>query len=103
MAVDKSFLTGSTTMLILKLLDEGDMYGYQMIDELGKKSNNVFELKAGTLPADPYPQGYGSVLTRPLIVEGRRYYCITKTGHRHLQDKKRNGRLYRCGKQYFGV
>ena len=47
--VDKSLLTGSTTMLILKLLDETNMYGYQMIEELRKKSNNTFELKAGTL------------------------------------------------------
>jgi PadR family transcriptional regulator PadR len=25
------------------------MYGYQMIEELNRKSKNVFELKAGTL------------------------------------------------------
>jgi transcriptional regulator, PadR family len=49
MAIDKSLLTGSTTMLILRLLEEADMYGYQMIEELSKKSNNVFALKAGTL------------------------------------------------------
>ena len=34
MAIDKSLLTGSTSMLILKLLDGTDMYGYQMIEEL---------------------------------------------------------------------
>jgi len=45
MAIDKSLLTGSTTMLILRLLEEADMYGYQMIEELSKKSNNVFALK----------------------------------------------------------
>ncbi len=49
MAIDKSLLTGSTTMLILKLLEEADMYGYQMIEELTQKSKNVFALKAGTL------------------------------------------------------
>ena len=31
MTVDKSLLAGSTTMLVLKLLDGQDMYGYQMI------------------------------------------------------------------------
>ena len=36
-------------MLILKLLSEKDMYGYEMIDTLRQKSQNVFELKAGTL------------------------------------------------------
>ena len=44
MAIDKSLLTGSMTMLILKLLSEKDMYGYEMIDTLRKKSQNVFEL-----------------------------------------------------------
>ena len=28
MSIDKSLLTGSTTVLILKLLEEKDMYGY---------------------------------------------------------------------------
>ena len=49
MAVDKSLVSGSTTMLVLKLLEEKDMYGYEMIDTLSKRSDNVFELKVGTL------------------------------------------------------
>ena len=47
MAVDKSLMSGSMTMLLLRLLAEKDMYGYEMIDTLRKKSCNVFELKAG--------------------------------------------------------
>ena len=49
MAVDKSLMSGSMTMLLLRLLAEKDMYGYEMIDTLRKKSCNVFELKAGIL------------------------------------------------------
>ena len=49
MAIDKSLVSGSTSMLILRLLEEKDMYGYEMIEELRRKSENVFELKAGTL------------------------------------------------------
>ena len=49
MSIDKSLLTGSTTVLILKLLEEKDMYGYEMISNLAKKSNHTFDLKAGTL------------------------------------------------------
>lgn len=48
MAIDKSLMSGSMTMLVLRLLAEKDMYGYEMIDTLRKKSCNVFELKAGT-------------------------------------------------------
>ena len=49
MAVDKSLISGSMTMLLLKLLEEKDLYGYEMIETLRERSENVFELKAGTL------------------------------------------------------
>ena len=49
MAIDKSLVSGSTSMLILRLLEEKDMYGYEMIDALEKRSNHIFEFKAGSL------------------------------------------------------
>ena len=45
--LNKSLIQGSLSMLILRLLDEKDMYGYEMIETLRKRSENVFELKAG--------------------------------------------------------
>ncbi len=97
MALDKSLLTGSTTMLILKLLEEKDMYGYQMIEELGKKSNNVFELKAGTL----YPLLHQ--LEEKKMVESyereerakkRRYYSLTQEGKKFLGSKRKEWQEY---------
>ncbi|MDE6202381.1 MAG: PadR family transcriptional regulator, partial [Lachnospiraceae bacterium] len=49
MAVDRMLVSGSMGMLLLKLLAEKDMYGYEMIETLRHRSQNVFELKAGTL------------------------------------------------------
>lgn len=49
MALDKTLLAGSSATLVLKLLDGRDMYGYQIIEELACRSNNVFQMKAGTL------------------------------------------------------
>lgn len=90
MAVDKSLLTGSMTMLILKLLSEKDMYGYEMIDTLRKKSQNVFELKAGTL----YPLLHGleekgmlKVYEQEYLGKIRKYYSITKEGKKLLKSK----------------
>ncbi len=90
MAVDKSLLTGSMTMLILKLLSEKDMYGYEMIDTLRKKSQNVFELKAGTL----YPLLHGleekgmlKVYEQEFLGKTRKYYSITKEGKKLLKSK----------------
>lgn len=94
--VSKSLVTGSTTMLILKLLEQKDMYGYQMIEELNKKSNNIFCLKAGTL----YPLLHS--LEQKAIVKAyednsprqRRYYSITKKGIKLLKDKENEWKEY---------
>lgn len=90
MPIDKSLTSGSMTMLILKLLSEKDMYGYEMIDTLRKRSQNVFELKAGTL----YPllhgleeKGMVNVYEKEYTGKVRKYYSLTKQG-RELLDKK---------------
>ena len=98
MPIDKSLITGSTTMLILKLLEESDMYGYQMIEELNRKSKNVFELKAGTL----YPllhtlEQKGLVTSYEKTADNarvRKYYSITKKGRKFLRDKKEEWKTF---------
>ena len=49
MAVSRNLVSGNTTMLLLQMLSQKDMYGYEMIETLSERSNNVFELKVGTL------------------------------------------------------
>ena len=44
MKVSKELLKGSTDLLVLTLIEKEPMYGYQMIKELRKKSENVFNL-----------------------------------------------------------
>ena len=46
---DKSPLPGGTAMLVLALLKGREMYGYQIIEELEKRSSQVFRLQEGTL------------------------------------------------------
>ena len=55
MELDKSLVSGSIPLLVLKLLEDGDLYGYQMIEELKRRSDDTFHLKAGTL----YPLLHG--------------------------------------------
>lgn len=98
MAIDKSLLNGSTTMLILRLLEGEDMYGYQMIDELSKQSNDTFTLKAGTL----YPLLHG--LEQQDMIDAyeetagngrvRKYYTITKQGKGLLAEKRAEWSVY---------
>jgi len=90
-AVDKSLISGSTTLLLLKLLEEKDMYGYEMIENLRKKSENVFDLKAGTL----YPllhgledKNYLTSYEQPVGGKLRKYYSLTKNGRKYLAEKE---------------
>ena len=92
MKIDKSLLTGSTTLLVLSLLAEGEKYGYQMIQELAAKSDNTFQMKEGTL----YPILHGlerdgcvEVLERVADGRTRRYYRLTGKGRGLLEDKVR--------------
>lgn len=98
MKVSKKLLRGSTTMLILELLEDKDMYGYLMIEELAKRSNNIFSLKAGTL----YPllhglENNGMLRSYEQSVDGariRKYYSITKKGKSLLKEEKEEWKTY---------
>lgn len=97
MKIDKSLISGSTAMMVLKLLEEDDMYGYEMIETLRERSENVFELKAGTL----YPllhsleeKGYLKSYEKPVGGKLRKYYSITKDGRKALEDKKTEWEVY---------
>ena len=82
---------GVLDMLVLKLLERGPCYGYQLISELREKSRGIFLLKDGTL----YPILYrledeGLVESRWSEAEGkqvpRKYYAITDAGKTALTD-----------------
>ncbi len=97
MPIDKSLVSGSMSMLILKLLSEKDMYGYEMIDTLRKRSENVFELKAGTL----YPllhsleeKNYLTCYEREVAGKIRKYYQLTKDGRKFLEKKQNEWEQY---------
>lgn len=98
MAAEKGVFTGGTTMLVLSLLLHRDMYGYEMIEELSSRSQNVFALKTGTL----YPLLHG--LEQDGILESyekqategrvRKYYHLTETGRRALEEKSAEWNRY---------
>ncbi|MCD8097456.1 MAG: PadR family transcriptional regulator [Lachnospiraceae bacterium] len=97
MAIDRTLLSGSMGMMILQLLSEKDMYGYEMIEALRSRSQNVFELKAGTL----YPLLHGleekyflTSYEREVQGKTRKYYQITKAGRKQLERKKEEWETY---------
>ena len=81
-----------TQLLVLSLLANEDMYGYQMILELARRSDHTFEMKEGTL----YPVLHG--LEKDGLVEAyqqeaptgrmRKYYHLTRKGGAMLKTEK---------------
>ena len=81
-----------TQLLVLSLLASEDMYGYQMIMELARRSDHTFAMKEGTL----YPVLHG--LEKDGLVEAyqqeaptgrmRKYYHLTRKGGAMLKTEK---------------
>ena len=97
MTEGKTVSSGNISMLLLQLLSEKDMYGYEMIEEMEKRSEYVFSLKAGTM----YPLLHAMESKKHLVsyekeAQGkmRRYYTITKQGRAELLKKKEAWETY---------
>ena len=97
MAIDKSMVQGSMGMLVLRLLEEKDMYGYEITDTLKNRSNHAFDLKAGSL----YPllhtlerKGFVNSYEDESSGKVRKYYKITTVGRSQLAEKKEEWKEY---------
>lgn len=83
MSESRELMRGSVEVVILKLLSEHDMYGYEMIKTVNERSNGYFEWREGSL----YPCLHkleSDGLVRSYSREGsgkmRRYYTLTGMG-----------------------
>ena len=87
-------LRGHTDTMVLKILQKQDMYGYQIVKEIFKRSNNEYELKEITLYSslkrlqnDKYIKSYWGDESKG----GRRkYYKITDQGKELYKIKREN-------------
>nr|WP_325293895.1 helix-turn-helix transcriptional regulator [uncultured Oscillibacter sp.] len=87
-----------TRLLALPLLAGEDMYGYQMIVELARRSNHTFDMKEGTL----YPVLHG--LEQEGFVEAyrkqaptgreRKYYHLTRKGQGAFREEEAAWKRY---------
>lgn len=97
MAVDKGYMSGSSRMLVLNLLNEKSLYGYELIKTLKQRSNDVFDMKEGTL----YPilhklENEELISSSNQEVSGRvrKVYHITEKGRRVLAKEKQEWREF---------
>ena len=98
MKINKELIKGSTTVLILSLLNRKNMYGYEMIKEIELKSKNVFSFKEGTLypilhslENENYIESYWDSNTG---ARKRKYYRITESGKKILLEKEQEWKLF---------
>jgi PadR family transcriptional regulator len=90
---DREFLTGTVGVLILSLLTERAMYGYEILQEAERRSAQQFQMKEGTL----YPALHAMARAGFLKAEwrdgdngrARKYYALTAKGRRHAASKRR--------------
>ena len=87
----QEMLKGNTDTLLLALLENEAMYGYQIVKEVDERSSGYFAFKEGTL----YPALHR--LERYNLIQGRwedtpnnvrrRYYSITSKGQEALSNR----------------
>lgn len=98
MAIKKELTKGSSSLLVLSVLESKDMYGYQIIKEIEMKSEQVFSFKEGTLypilhafERDGYVKSYWEESDQG---RKRKYYHITKKGIKELAKSREEWKTY---------
>jgi len=83
------FVNGIPEMLILRLLSHEEMYGYQLVEVIRRRSHETLEFAEGCL----YPilhklAAAGYLTSRREIVEGRprHYYRTSSKGQKQLES-----------------
>ena len=88
MRVERELMRGAGPLAVLKLLQQREMYGYEMVDMLSKRTEGVLAMGQSTL----YPMLYnlqakGLVTSRRRQADSgrqRKYYALTKKGNKRL-------------------
>jgi PadR family transcriptional regulator PadR len=87
---DRELKRGTLDMILLSLISEREMYGYELISTLEERGGSAFQVKEGTL----YPVLYrlesaGFIAARWETAERgvpRKYYRLTPDGSQQLQE-----------------
>ena len=93
MRIERELMRGAGPVAVLKLLEGGAMYGYELIEALQRRSDGVLAMGQSTL----YPLLYnleaqGLVRAQWRDADNgrqRKYYALTSQGKRRLADDTR--------------
>ena len=98
MTINKELTKGSTALLILSVLSEQEMYGYQMIGEINRRSDNVIKMKEGALFPILHAMVNDGLLesydAKSETGRDRKYYRITATGSLQLKVRREEWQVF---------
>jgi PadR family transcriptional regulator PadR len=85
--VNPSFMNGVPELLILRLLEDREMYGYELVAAIRAKTGDAISLGEGVVyPVLHALEREGALKARRKSVNGRTrvYYTVTRTGEKRL-------------------
>ena len=92
MQIRENLKKGTVEMILLHLLQERDMYGYELLQEMKRRSKDKFTLKDGSMYPIMYRMIDKGLVTDQQVLVGRRrtrvYYHLTDVGKAYLEEIK---------------
>lgn len=107
MKIERELMRGAGPVAVLKLLERGEMYGYELVEALSKRTDGVLEMGQSTL----YPLLYnleakGLVRARWRQADtgrDRKYYSLTGKGRKRLASDTAQWRAISAAMESLGV
>jgi len=107
MRVERELMRGAGPLAVLKLLERREMYGYELVEALARRSEGVLAMGQSTL----YPLLYN--LEAKGLIESdwratpagrqRRYYRLTRKGKARLVEQSRQWQAVAHAMQALGI
>ncbi len=107
MRAERELMRGAGPVAVLKLLEDGAKYGYELVEALSEQTDGVLDMGQSTL----YPLLYNlqsQELIRPSWKESengrkRKYYSLTAKGKKRLASDTAQWRAVATAMQSLGI
>lgn len=106
MRVERELMRGAGPLAVLKLLERGEMYGYELVEALDRRSEGVLAMGQSTL----YPllynlesKGFVTSEWKDGAPRRRKYYALTSKGKRRLSDESSQWQALALAMQKMGI
>jgi len=94
------FMTGVPELLLLRLLDNREMYGYELVRSIREVTSEAISLGEGVIyPALHSLERNGSLKSKRKPVQGRTrvYYSVTRKGRERLEKLQNDWQRIQTG------